>query len=59
MAAWWKNDHDGRATSLSFLVKPQSGLTSKLTPNPPIDDWLTAGIDGPYRRCKEDIGDYG
>lgn len=46
--AWWVTNEAGQATSISLLVKPQHGLTSRLMRCPPSQKDFYVAIDGPY-----------
>lgn len=59
--AWWVEDERGRATHLSFLVKPQSTSMFKLATlaNPALQDSQhVVVIDGPYGKAI-DTNEYG
>lgn len=45
--SWWTEDEEGKATTISLLVKGQSGLTQNLITKSPRTSFVVA-IDGPY-----------
>jgi predicted ferric reductase len=46
--AWWHENEDGRATSLSFLVEVQGGFTHKLFQHASSHASFLTWADGPY-----------
>lgn len=63
--SWWESDINGRAVSISILLRPRSGFTKRLfdriEPNRDCGAW----IDGPFGpssvnwRLNSKVGDYG
>lgn len=63
--SWWESDINGRAVSISILLRPRSGFTRRLfdriEPNRDCGAW----IDGPFGpssvnwRLNSKVGDYG
>ncbi|QKX60487.1 uncharacterized protein TRUGW13939_07632 [Talaromyces rugulosus] len=46
--AWWEEDENGCATSLSFLVQVRTGFTAKLLRNASSNAAHLTWVDGPY-----------
>ncbi|KAI9736728.1 MAG: hypothetical protein M1834_000932 [Cirrosporium novae-zelandiae] len=58
MITWWTAGRNGEATSLSLLLKAQTGLTKKLIDYSEPEESFLVWIDGPYG-SPLNVGDYG
>jgi predicted ferric reductase len=63
--SWWENDIEGRAISISIILRPRSGFTRRLLDRIEPNRQYRAWIDGPFGpsgvngRLGGTIGDYG
>lgn len=55
--AWWSEDVNGRATTLSMLVEPHHGFTNSLRHKSNLNHSFRVAVDGPYGRAV-DISKY-